>query len=79
MTQQPTDNETAVVTSATDSGDDDPVDSMPNNFKWTTKPEKSLLFNMIRLKPSGKLSAVTFLFLFYGSLFELSVINSKTI
>lgn len=60
MTQQLTDNEAAVVTNATDSDDDDTADFMPNNFKWTTKQEKSLLFNMIRLKPSGKLSTVLF-------------------
>lgn len=35
--------------------DDDLIDDVKTNFKWTTKLETSLLFNMIRLKPSGKL------------------------
>lgn len=41
-------------TTSPESGDDESAaDSMRDSFEWTTEPEKSLLFNMIRLKPSG--------------------------
>lgn len=41
-------------TASPESGDDEPAaDSVRDSFEWTTEPEKSLLFNMIRLKPSG--------------------------
>lgn len=35
-------------------GNDDSVDNIMRKFKWTIQPQKSLLFNMTRLKPSGK-------------------------
>jgi len=35
------------------------------NFEWTTKLEKCLLYNMIRLKPCGKSDVALFAFVFH--------------
>lgn len=44
----------SATTTISENSDDEMFDDLPSNFKWNNKFEKSLLLNMLRLKPSGE-------------------------